>query len=94
MRVIIDFFHNLLKRSIIVKSLGKNMKKKLLLMHLLFACGLYADTLTLQESINKTLTNHPDIKSFVLKIQQSQKNYNASFADYLPQINLQAEYNP
>ena len=70
------------------------MKKKLLLMHLLFACGLYADTLTLQESINKTLTNHPDIKSFVLKIKQSQKNYNASFADYLPQINLQAEYNP
>ena len=70
------------------------MKKHLLLINLFLVCGLSADILTLQESIEKTLLNHPDIKSFVLKIRQSQKSFNASFADYLPQVNLQAEYNP
>ncbi len=74
------------------------MKKGLLLINLLFinllfVSGLCADTLTLQESIDKTLLNHPDIKSFMLKINQSEKSYNAAFADYLPQVNLQAEYN-
>jgi outer membrane protein TolC len=59
-----------------------------------FVSGLYADTLTLQESIDKTLLNHPDIKSFMLKINQSEKGYDAAFSDYLPQVNLQAEYNP
>jgi len=75
------------------------MKKYLLLITLLlinplFACGLYAETLTLQESIDKTILTHPDIKSFMLKINQSEKSYDAAFADYLPQVNLHAEYNP
>jgi outer membrane protein TolC len=48
----------------------------------------------LQESIDKTLLNHPDIKSFILKIEQSKKSYDSASADYLPQINLHAEYNP
>ncbi len=76
-----------------------NMKKRLLLIHLLlinllFVSSLYADTLTLQESIEKTLLNHPDIKSFMLKTKQSKQSSDAVFADYLPQINLHAEYNP
>jgi outer membrane protein TolC len=67
------------------------MKKSLLLLSLLFSCA-YTQTLSLQQSIEKTLLNNPDIQSFILKTELSQKNYDATFADYLPQINLQAEY--
>nr|WP_321265588.1 TolC family protein [uncultured Sulfurimonas sp.] len=67
------------------------MKKSLLIFNLL-SIYLFANTLTLQESIDKTLANNPDIKSLKLKITQSQKSYDVAFADYLPQINLQAEY--
>jgi len=75
------------------------MKKSLLLINLLlinlfFVSGIYAETLTLQESIDKTLLNHPDIKSFMLKTKQSEKSYDVAFSDYLPQVNLHAEYNP
>ncbi len=71
----------------------KNIAKKIVPFSLIFTCGLYAQTLTLQESIDKTILNHPDIKSFVLKIEQAKKGYEASSADYLPQINFQANYN-
>ncbi|WP_373002252.1 TolC family protein [Sulfurimonas sp.] len=67
------------------------MKKSLLVFSLLYMY-VFADTLTLQESIDKTLSNSPDLKSLELKITQSQKSYDISFADYLPQINVQAEY--
>lgn len=60
---------------------------------LLSSITLVAQTLTLQESIDKTLLNHPDIKSFQLKIQQSKAGSRATFAEYLPQVNLQANYN-
>jgi outer membrane protein TolC len=48
----------------------------------------------MQESIQKSLHNHPDIKTFMLKVKQSQKGYKAAYADYLPQINAQVDYNP
>ena len=67
------------------------MKKSLLLFALLFSCS-YAQTLSLQESIEKTLLNNPDIKSFILKTEQSKKSTDVVSADYLPQINLQAQY--
>lgn len=67
------------------------MKKSLFALSLLVVC-LSGNTLTMQESIEKTLSNNPDIQSFVFKTAQAQKSYDASFAEYLPQINLQAEY--
>ena len=67
------------------------MKKSLLLLSLFFSCA-YTQTLSLEQSIEKTLLNNPDIQSFILKTELSQKNYDATFADNLPQINLQAEY--
>jgi outer membrane protein TolC len=70
------------------------MRKKLLLINLLFICGLYADTLTLKESIRKTLTHHPDVKTFMLRIQQAEQGYNAAYADYLPQVDVSATYSP
>jgi outer membrane protein TolC len=67
--------------------------KKIIPISLIFTSALFAQTLTLQESIDKTILNHPDIKSFMLKIKQAQKSYEVSTSEYLPQINLQANYN-
>jgi len=67
--------------------------KKYLLISFIFINLLNAKTLTLQDAIDKTLTNHPDIKSFTLKIQQSKAGYKAAYANYLPQINAEANYN-
>jgi len=67
--------------------------KKTLLSFLLAGCTLFAQTLTLQECIDKTIKNHPDIKTFMLKIEQSKKSYKSANADNLPQINLRGGYN-
>ena len=68
---------------------------QLLLVSLLMtATLLHARTLTLQESIDRTLAHHPDVKRFMLNIQQAEQGYNAAFSDYLPQLNLSATYNP
>ncbi len=69
------------------------MKKVILSMIILINGVVYANTLTIKESIEKTFLNHPDIKTFMLKIKQSQKNYKSANADNFPQINLQAGYN-
>jgi len=70
------------------------MKKKIVLISFILTSVLSASSLSMQESIDKSLQNHPDIKSFELKITQSKKSYDSAFSDYLPQVNLQAEYNP
>lgn len=60
----------------------------------LFSFSLLASTtLTLQESIDKVLQNYPDIKTFQLKINLSDASYDAAFSAYLPQVDLQAQYN-
>ncbi len=65
--------------------------KNLFLIVILFIGGnLFA--LTLQESIEKTLANHPDIQTFLLKYKQSQKKVSATRSAYLPEVNLQARY--
>jgi len=53
---------------------------------------MYAQTLTLNDSILKTLAQHPDIKTFMLGIQQAEQGYNVAYADYLPQVDLSATY--
>ena len=68
--------------------------KKIIYAYLLIALGLQAQTLTLEQSIQKTLLNHPDIKSFTLKVRQSKMEYKSALSDYLPQVNFSAEYNP
>ena len=69
------------------------MLQKPLFLAFVFGCTLHAQLLTLQESINKTLHNHPDVKSFALKVEQSQSAYKSEFSAYMPQINLSANYN-
>ncbi|QOP43426.1 TolC family protein [Sulfurimonas sediminis] len=69
--------------------------KKLAYINLFFlVLSLQGNTLTLQKSIDKTLQNHPDVKAFVLKVKQSHTGYKSVRAEYLPQVNLSAEYNP
>jgi len=68
------------------------MKKRFLFI-CLFASTLQAELLTLQESIDKVLQNYPDVRSFELKVKQSQASYKSAYADYLPQINANAQYN-
>ena len=70
------------------------MTKKLLLLALVSLNVLYAHTLTIEESVQKTLAYHPDIKIFISKVQQAEKGYHAAYADFLPQVNLQANYAP
>ena len=67
------------------------MKKTVI--SLCLSLNLLATTLTLNDAITKTLQNHPDLKSSALKIQQSSESYNSAFSDYLPQVNLSANYN-
>ncbi|NPA59474.1 MAG: TolC family protein [Epsilonproteobacteria bacterium] len=71
------------------------IQKKLILLFLipLSVTTIMAETLTLQDSIQKTLQHYPDVKSSSLKVEQSQSSYKSAYADYLPQINLEANYN-
>jgi outer membrane protein TolC len=67
--------------------------KKTFLFLVLLSSFLNGEVLTLKECIDKTLKNHPDIKTFLLKEEQSKYGYKSARADYLPQINLNANYN-
>jgi len=67
--------------------------KKIFFSTLLLFSMLDAELLTLQESIDTTLKNYPDIQSLSLKIKQSALSHRSAVADYLPQVNLNAQYN-
>jgi len=72
---------------------NSKMKKKLAISSLFLCASLGAQTLTLSDAIDKTLKNHPDLKSFALKIKQTNASYKFAYSDYLPQVNLHANYN-
>ena len=67
--------------------------KKIFFVYLLLFSILNAKILTLQESINATLKNYPDVKSMQMKMNQSKLSHRLAYGDYLPQINLSGEYN-
>lgn len=69
------------------------MKKILLFIGMVYSASLCADKLELNDAIEKTLHNHPDLKSSYLRVRQSEESYKSSFSAYLPQVNLQANYN-
>ncbi|MBU1668071.1 TolC family protein [bacterium] len=70
------------------------MSKVIVLFLLLFTVSLDAKILTLKETINKTLNAHPDVEQFVLQIEQSHKVTASAKAEQMPQITLNATYNP
>ena len=67
--------------------------KTFFLFSLLSLSLLASETLTLQKSIDKVLQNYPDVKTFRLKVQQSEASYDSAFSAYLPQVDFQAQYN-
>ena len=67
--------------------------KKIFLSSLLLFSMLNAETLTLRESIDTTLQNYPDVKSLQMKMKQSKLSHRSATADYLPQVNLNGQYN-
>jgi len=66
--------------------------KKFIISLLFSIVLLQAQILTLDESINRTLDEHPNIKKFMLQIQTTKQSVNIAKSDYLPQIYLNAEY--
>ena len=67
--------------------------KYFFIMYLLIFTHL-ASALTLDECINKAITTHPDIKNALLGVDASQSGLKIAKADYLPQVSLNAEYDP
>ena len=67
--------------------------KKIFFSSLLLFSMLNAETLTLKESIDTTLQNYPDVKSLQMKMKQSKLSHRSATADYLPQVNLNGQYN-
>ncbi|EQB40470.1 hypothetical protein M947_01340 [Sulfurimonas hongkongensis] len=68
---------------------------KFLFLHIcLFGLILQANILTQQECIDKTLKNHPDIKKLSLSVNRADAAVGIAKADYLPQIDANAQYNP
>ena len=50
--------------------------------------------LTQESAIDKALAYHPDIKRFVYQVTSSQEGVKVTRSDYLPQVHLNAEYDP
>ena len=55
---------------------------------------LQAQSLSQDEAIEKALSYHPDIKRFILQVTSAQEGVKNSRSDYLPQVRLNAEYDP
>ncbi|MDA3945623.1 MAG: TolC family protein [Helicobacteraceae bacterium] len=53
-----------------------------------------AQHLTLEECVVKAIDTHPDIKRALLDVKKSSSGVDAADADYLPQVTLNAEYDP
>lgn len=68
---------------------------KLLFLYIsFFAILLQAKVLTQSECIEKTLKNHPDIKKLSYTLSKTNSLVDIAKSDYLPQVHLNAQYNP
>ena len=70
------------------------MMKLYLAIFFLFSSQLFAQKLTLDDAINRALNTHPDIKRFILQVSKNTQGVDVARADYLPQVGLNAEYDP
>ncbi len=67
---------------------------KRLIFAALFLVYANADVLTLRECVEKTISSHPDIKSFVLKDMLSKEELKSQKAFKYPQVEVHAQYDP
>ena len=70
------------------------MFRRYILLFLLLVNELLAQSLSLDEAIQKAMQKHPDIAKFSLQVEQSRAGVSVVKADYLPQVNINAEYDP
>lgn len=68
------------------------MIKKYFFLFIALVVGLNAQILSERECISKALKFHPDIKKFILQIDQSKYHKNEIKSANLPQISLNGEY--
>jgi len=61
---------------------------------LLMFLSLQAELLTQEEAITKAIAYHPDIKHFIYQVTSSEERVKATRSDYLPQVHVNAEYDP
>jgi TolC family type I secretion outer membrane protein len=67
------------------------MKKRLTI--LILAAGLLqAGELTMQSCLQKALANHPDVKAYLLRVEQEHEGVKSVKSAWLPQISGYAEY--
>ena len=67
---------------------------KVLFFITLLTLHLQAQSLSQDEAIEKALAYHPDIKRFIVQVTSAQEGVKQSRSDYLPQVRLNAEYDP
>ncbi len=67
---------------------------KVFIFIIFFTLQLQAQSLSQNEAIEKALAYHPDIKRFILQVTSAQEGVKQSRSDYLPQVRLNAEYDP
>jgi len=66
---------------------------KIFLLLLLAISSLFSQKITLEDAIEKAINTHPDIQRFILQVDTKKSSVDVATADYLPQINFNAEYN-
>ncbi len=56
--------------------------------------ALQAKLLKLNDCIDKALTSYPDVRAFMLKVQQQKEGIRMEQSVRLPQLSIHAEYDP
>jgi outer membrane protein TolC len=64
------------------------------ILFILAGISLHAEMLTQSYCIDRALATHPDVRRMLLQVKQSRSGVDAADADYLPQVTLNAEYDP
>ncbi len=68
--------------------------KKILFFVFIVTNALNAQHINLDECIRKALNTHPDIQRYYIEVKSAKSGIDVAKADYLPQIILNAEYDP
>ncbi|WP_456429484.1 TolC family protein [Nitratifractor sp.] len=68
--------------------------KKLMIFLLFSLIALQAKLLRLNDCIDRALATHPDVRAFMVKVQQQKEGIRMEQSVRLPQISIHAEYDP
>ncbi len=66
--------------------------KRILAILTLFTIWAEAQTLTLKQCVDHALATHPDVQSFILRLQQSEESVKSNRSAFLPQVMLHGNY--